>query len=178
MPRILENPKDKILQEGKKILIEKNYAALSIRDVAKASGIGVGTFYNYFSNKDELIESIFIADWVKISDKLDVIACSEEFSLRHKLEYFYKGINEFLKNYMSIFYELTMVKGREKKEDCHMEHIYAATKNILEFHVNKGDLSIKIDIDKYNKLMCQNIIMICREEYISFDELMDIFEIT
>lgn len=177
MPRILENPKEKILQEGKAILIEKNYAALSIRDVAKAAGIGVGTFYNYFSNKDELTTSIFMSDWIKISDELDIIASSEELTLRAKLECFYKGINEFLKNYMSIFYELTMVKGRDKKEDCHMEYIYETTKKILEFHINRGDLSIKIDINKYNKLVCQNIIMICREEYISFNELMDILEI-
>jgi len=54
----LENKKKTILQAAKEVLIEENYNGISIKSIAKKAGIATGTFYLYFSNKDQLVETV------------------------------------------------------------------------------------------------------------------------
>ena len=51
MPKIIEGAREKILTNAKRRLFEKGYLHLSLREVAKESGIATGTIYNYFANK-------------------------------------------------------------------------------------------------------------------------------
>ena len=46
-----------------KLGMEHGYAAVTIRSVAKACGVGVGTVYNYFPSKDALVASYLLGDW-------------------------------------------------------------------------------------------------------------------
>ncbi|WP_242855580.1 TetR/AcrR family transcriptional regulator [Ruminiclostridium josui] len=66
VPKIIENIKENLILEGRKTLIEKSYKELNIRDIAKTCGIGIGTFYNYFENKEKFVHEIFMDDWRKI----------------------------------------------------------------------------------------------------------------
>lgn len=63
MPKILENVKENLLQEAKRQVFEIGYSSVTIRSVASACGIGVGTVYNYFESKDELIAGFMLEDW-------------------------------------------------------------------------------------------------------------------
>ena len=74
MPKIIEGAREKILVNAKKRLFEKGYLHLSLREVAKESGIATGTIYNYFANKDELIATIMLDDWLVTLDKMDEVA--------------------------------------------------------------------------------------------------------
>ena len=71
MPKIIEGAREKILTNAKRRLFEKGYLHLSLREVAKESGIATGTIYNYFANKDELIANIMLEDWLMTLDKMD-----------------------------------------------------------------------------------------------------------
>ena len=48
MPKIIENLENRLIREAEKQIAESGYAAMTIRSVAKACGVGVGTVYNYF----------------------------------------------------------------------------------------------------------------------------------
>ena len=74
MPKIIEGAREKILVNAKRRLFEKGYLHLSLREVAKESGIATGTIYNYFANKDELIATIMLDDWLLTLDKMDAAA--------------------------------------------------------------------------------------------------------
>ena len=50
MPKIIENIREKILEEAKCQVMESGYASMTIRSVANACGVGVGTVYNYFKS--------------------------------------------------------------------------------------------------------------------------------
>ena len=63
MPRIIENLKDRLIAETQKQIEENGYGALTIRSVAKACGVGIGTVYNYFQSKEELIAKHLLDDW-------------------------------------------------------------------------------------------------------------------
>lgn len=170
MPKILENPRERILEEGKRVLIESSYNDLNIRDIVKKCGIGIGTFYNYFKNKDELVTEIFMRDWkIIVSNAMNI--SKKDLCLKDKIYHIYIGIDDFLKNYMSIFYELTMIKGIDKKCTSHMDYIYREMEGILEFHKQKGDIKSELSLDKLARLIISNIITLSREKFLTFDEL-------
>lgn len=170
MPKVLLNPRENILKEGKKVLIEKSYRSLNIRDIAKSCDIGIGTFYNYFKNKDELVIEIFMYDWNKIINSSKEMI-DKNIDLKEKLRFIYTGMDEFLSNYMSVFYELTMVKGKDRKDHYHMDMIYEVVSEILCFHKSKGEIKNKLPVDKLCKLIVANMLSISREKFITFDEL-------
>ena len=63
MPKIIKNVREQLLTEAKKQISELGYARTTIRSVASACGVGVGTVYNYFSSKDVLVASFMLDDW-------------------------------------------------------------------------------------------------------------------
>ena len=60
--------KEKLLEISKQIVREEGIAAVSIRAVAQRGGIAVGSVYNYFSSKEELLAGMVEAIWDEIFD--------------------------------------------------------------------------------------------------------------
>lgn len=50
MPKIIKNLESKLIAEAQKQILAQGYGAVTIRSVANACGVGVGTVYNYFSS--------------------------------------------------------------------------------------------------------------------------------
>lgn len=63
MPKIIENLESKLIREAGKQIQQAGYGALTVRSVAKACGVGVGTVYNYFPSKDNLVAAYMLEDW-------------------------------------------------------------------------------------------------------------------
>lgn len=70
MPKIIENVRDQLLTEAKRQIMENGYANTTVRSVASACGLGVGTVYNYFKSKDMLIASFMVDDWKECLAKM------------------------------------------------------------------------------------------------------------
>ena len=51
--------KDQILEAALQVFAKKGFAKATINEIAAASGIGKGTVYEYFSNKEEIVDQSF-----------------------------------------------------------------------------------------------------------------------
>ncbi len=63
MPKILSDPKARMLQEVQRLLTQEGYCAVTIRAVAVGCGLAVGTVYNYFPSKEALLAEYLLIDW-------------------------------------------------------------------------------------------------------------------
>ncbi|MGL4451654.1 MAG: TetR/AcrR family transcriptional regulator [Sarcina sp.] len=77
MPKIINNIERTILEESTKIFSEKGYTGSEMKAIAKASGIAVGTLYNYYPNKKMIYRDVFLKSWNKTIKKLEDIKIGE-----------------------------------------------------------------------------------------------------
>ena len=70
MPKIIENVREQLLAEARKQILERGYSETTIRSVAGACGLAVGTVYNYFKSKDILIATFVLEDWMRCLSRM------------------------------------------------------------------------------------------------------------
>lgn len=102
MPKIIENLENRLIDEARKQIQEQGYSAVTIRSVANACGVGVGTVYNYFTSKDDLLAAYMLQDWKQSMD----IACSAGAHAQSPLtvlETLYVQICGFVGRYEDVF---------------------------------------------------------------------------
>ena len=58
--------KDAILAASKELVIESGMLSLNIRDVARRCGVAVGSVYNYFPSKEDLVVAAVESIWTEI----------------------------------------------------------------------------------------------------------------
>ena len=63
MLRVVENPKELILSTASLIAHEEGLASINMRSIAKKCDIGLGTIYNYFPTKMDLVNAITQNFW-------------------------------------------------------------------------------------------------------------------
>ena len=115
MPKIIENVREQLLAEARAQILQRGYANTTIRSVAGACGLGVGTVYNYFSSKDMLVASFILEDWIAMLEDLKQrhFSSPEEnlFAINNALiEFARKHASIFsdkdaVSTYYSVFYE-------------------------------------------------------------------------
>lgn len=170
MPKILENIKEKLIIEGRKTLIEQSYKKLNIRDIAKNCGIGIGTFYNYFSNKEEFVSEIFRDDWKNTLCLADKLVVSNE-QLKEKIRKIYFSMQGFVDKYIAIFYEIAMLKGYEHKTEYDIRDLYTKVEDIISVEKEKGTLHSELSPEKMSHFIVSNLMYLSKNNYMSFDEL-------
>jgi hypothetical protein len=62
----MNDRKRHVIEKAHQLFIEKGFQATSIQDILDYSGISKGTFYNYFSSKNQLLMDIFRTTFRKI----------------------------------------------------------------------------------------------------------------
>lgn len=167
MPKILKNIREKLLIEGRKILLEKNYEELNIRDVCKNCNIAIGTFYNYFSSKDHLVREIFASDWEKSIKIIEKIRLSDA-TLKEKIYNLYIELDKFINKYISTFYVLSFKKGSGPSNH---PKIYSEISKLIDYEKQRGTIVNTLDSNKLAQFIIYNFVCLNQSKYISFEEL-------
>lgn len=63
--------RDEVRLAAERVFSDKGFSATKMADIAAEAGVGVGTLYNYFANKQEIFEAIFLARAAEFQAELD-----------------------------------------------------------------------------------------------------------
>ena len=102
MPKVLQCTREDMLEKARSLLIEKGYDACTMREVAAACGVSVGTMYTYFSSKDAMIVHAVAAEWFEVLEgvKCQCGSCTDAVE---GLSVFYEHIRRFALKYRTVF---------------------------------------------------------------------------
>ena len=103
MPKIIENIREKLLEEAQKQVMKNGYSSMTIRSVAKACGVSVGTVYNYFSSKDMLVAGFMLEDWTRCLQNIRTECESDAVSLEGILVCICTELVDFTDKYTALF---------------------------------------------------------------------------
>lgn len=66
----MKDTKTDLFHCGKELFSRKGFKDTNVSDITKSAGIGTGTFYNYYSSKEELFMSIYMDENEKLKKKI------------------------------------------------------------------------------------------------------------
>ncbi len=89
-----QNKRKQIFDAAIEVFASKGYHVATMQDIADEAEMAVGTIYNYFKNKDDVMLSLFELKWEEFNSGMENIR-KESISEREK---FFKH-NEFMMNY-------------------------------------------------------------------------------
>ena len=102
MPKIIENIREKLLEEAKRQVNKLGYSAMTIRSVATACGVGTGTVYNYFPSKDMLVASFMLEDWMICMQAIEQ-GTTEAEDAKEALYCMYQELLTYKEKYANLF---------------------------------------------------------------------------
>lgn len=100
MPKIIENVRQKLILEAKRQIEENGYAKTTIRSVAGACNVGVGTVYNYFDSKDMLIATFMLEDWLECLAEMKSYSTDDSGEF---LKHLYGALRGFMEKHQALF---------------------------------------------------------------------------
>lgn len=110
MPKIIENLPQRLMEEALHQIRQDGYSAMTIRSVAKACGVGVGTVYNYYPSKDALVAAFMLEDWQQCMAA--ICDCSQRSDTAEPvLRSMYDNLAAFSSRYESIFRDEAAMVG-------------------------------------------------------------------
>lgn len=171
MPKILENPEEKILTEAKKMLIENGYKSFSMRELSKRASIALGTIYNYYENKDSLINSIFSTEWESIIYSAKKISISRE-DTKIKLNNIFILVKSFLDNNIDLFLEISSF--RKSSHSNQKDKVISPLAVIVEDILINSNYKLRAECSPLALLIVNNIVVLTKDPFISFEEFLDI----
>ena len=100
MPKLIENISRQLLEETGRQLAAQGYARTTIRSVAGACGLGVGTVYNYFPSKEHMVASYVARDWARTLETMEAEPASDP---RARLETIHRQLLAFTQHHRVLF---------------------------------------------------------------------------
>lgn len=172
MPKIIENPRQLLLETARTLLIQEGASAFNLRQVTKASGIGLGTFYNYFKDKNDLLKSLFRIDFQPVMGCLQETEENGPLTFKEVLYKLYASFSSFLDIYHDIFTDMAslMQVNQAHKEKEKLMGLQGALSAIIATHPDKPLAGSRLSADQLSYLILQNFLIILRSGDITFDD--------
>lgn len=142
--------RERIIEASRKLITEKGFDNVSMEDIALEAGVSKGSFYTYFSHKEDIIRELNKNDFLKLAEKTIVM----DTSLGNRLEFY---CTEFLTAIERSGMEICRQWIRNNISPMGMEEIGNRTKydydldamlKILRDAVDRRELSDDAPIEK------------------------------
>lgn len=102
MPKIIDDLEMRILEEARYQTLKFGYRHMTVRSVARACDIAVGTIYNYFPSKALMTACFMQQDWIPVEQEIQRL-CAVSTSPMVVFEGVYCALEKFISDYRSLF---------------------------------------------------------------------------
>jgi AcrR family transcriptional regulator len=177
MPKVIDNVKNAIINETVKIIKEEGYKKFNIRHIASRCNIAMGTVYNYYSSKEDIINEILHIKATEILESIskkikekttqyDKAACV--FNILQ--EFFLTVEEEFLRDFASAIWSNTL-KNNNFKEMRENIKKYSEESQKSLMNIIKEELSIENVFEA--EVVTKLFLMYAQKEDFEFKKLWD-----
>lgn len=160
MPKIIEGAREKILENARQRLFEKGYQHLSLREVAKESGIATGTIYNYFTNKDYLLANVMLEDWNVAVQKMEE-CCQKASSIKDGVAGICQALDEFCEIYASVWQQPSVAAAASPDMEHRHEFLTSQLEEKIDSLLEAGGYGEK---KEYQSLIAELILASIRKK--------------
>jgi len=87
----------RILKAALELFAERGFHGTAVPEVAKRAGVGAGTIYRYFDNKESLVNEVFRSSKTKLKGYL-IENISGEGSIRERFHHFWQNLVRFARD--------------------------------------------------------------------------------
>lgn len=122
----MNDRKQRVVKMAYQLFIDKGFQATSIQDILDYSGISKGTFYNYFSSKNELMKAIFKMTYSELEKQRNDLLIGQD---RSDIEIFIKQI------------EMQLNTNRKSKLITLFQEVLVSNDADLKQFIEKGQLN-------------------------------------
>lgn len=163
--------KEVILSKAKEIAVNEGITKINIRTVAKNSGIAIGTVYNYFPSKKELLAAVIQNFWEEAFDDVDWKSFKDN-NFYENLEKVYSILYDYLHKFKENWLDqISLLKTQEKllgrqKEDEYFQKMYGKIRLLIDMDGNLQSYqwSKSISKDNMSEFIFQNMLILLKKE--------------
>ncbi|MBP1745201.1 MAG: bacterial regulatory s, tetR family protein [Firmicutes bacterium] len=180
LPKIIENPKQLILDEAKKILYSEGYSKLSMRNISKACGIALGTIYNYYPTKHDLVIGMMSDYWNENMNKLERLE-GLDCSFYEKLDKLFAELSGFIRTFKDEwlnpgFYDQPdYVRRGTKEEILYVDKLACLIEGIIDKELKAGRIKSRVPSREAARFIMMNFVTIIQMpafEYPAFKKIL------
>lgn len=174
MSRVIENPQELILGKAKEILSSEGYSKLSMRSIAKACDIALGTIYNYYPTKKELVIEMMTDYWREYFRLLEKVIQSED-ELYKKLRRIFHELKGFIEKFKAIWLKPELydkpdyVECGVEKEYIYFEKLFVEIEKLLLKESEINNISLKQNAYETSKFIVMNFITMIQMPVFQYD---------
>ena len=174
LSRVIENPKQLILGQAKEILYHQGYHKLSMRALSKACDIALGTIYNYYPTKKDLVVEMMTDYWQNYLDSVREIVNSET-DIYLKLNNVFKELEGFIKSFRlywltpELYVNQEYVDGGLQKEYLYMEKLIAIIEAVLIEEAAENNIHINLGARETANFIIMNFITIVQTPLFKYE---------
>jgi len=132
-----------ILKIASEIIIQKNIDHCNMRSISKELGVAVGTLYNYYQSRNQLLIDLFEKSWTLTINRLWDIQ-KLEIPFEEKMVTLIEKIYEDISNRGGLGYELMKI-SKKGVDDLNHTHFEKFTESMLNIFYD-------VNVENYNKL--------------------------
>lgn len=183
IPKINKDLKAVILNSSKEIAIQQGISKLNIRIVAKKSGIAIGTIYNYYPKKSNLIIAVIEDFWSEAFTTLNKKNQVDNDFFK-KIQVMYYSLFDNVKNFKENWLEqLSILNNSEKaigkqKENEYFKMAYEYIANLIDEdeNIKKNIYTSTLTKEKITEFIFDNMLLLLKKEEKNIDFFIDILK--
>ncbi|QNU67742.1 TetR/AcrR family transcriptional regulator [Ruminiclostridium herbifermentans] len=158
MPKNLSNVKEDILLVTRQLLKDTGYTSLSIRQIAAKCGVALGTVYNYYNSKNEIVAEILGNEWNLMLRKIEQQTKAYAKAI-DKLEIVFNELKYFMNNVHGFWFDTYPMGNDTNMSVCEIKEKKLLLRNQLSEKIYSFIVLDKLNTDEARNI-CNTISVI------------------